>query len=118
MNQNAYNAFLICSGIYPLVAALLGALMIVAYVRSKGGPVLKPLAAIPAAGLLYAIVYTSVYCAVSFRDGGFAPIFVVRSFEGFALDLIIWLALLLHSSKPSTRKRDLTDEEKMDITNY
>ena len=118
MNQNTQNSFLICSGIYPLIAVLFGVFMIVLYVRMKEKTPLKLFAIIPAVGLLYAIAFTIIYCAITFDKGGFTPIFVVRSFEGFLIDLIVWIILIIHSSKTLSKSSKPTDEEKMDITNF
>lgn len=118
MNQNSQDSFLICSGIYPLIAVLLGVWMIVFYVKKRERTPIYTLAVIPGVGLLYAIVYTVLYCVISFREGDFAPIFVIRSFEGFAIDLIVWVILLIRSAKTSARSTKPSDEEKMDITNF
>ena len=118
MNQNSQNSFLICSGIFPLIAILLGVLMVVFYLKMREKTPLKVFAIIPAIGLLYAVVYTVIYCVISFQEGSFAPIFVIRSFEGFAIDLIVWLILMVHSSKTPSKPTEPSDDEKMDITNF
>ncbi len=117
MGSNSGGTTLAFSFVYPILSLLIAVLMITIYVRSKGRKPIKVLSLAPLIGLIYGIVYTAVYCIVTISQGGFAPIFVVRSFEGFIIDLIVWAILLIHSSKASDKPEKLSEEEKIHISN-
>ena len=117
MVLSSVNTTLIFSGVYPLLSLFFAALMIFIYVKAKGKKPVKALAAIPAAGLVYGIIYSVVYCTITLNQGGFAPIFVIRSFEGFAIDLAVWIVLAIHSSKTSSQPKTLSEEERIHISN-
>lgn len=117
MVLNSINTTLIFSGVYPILSLFFAGLMVAIYVKTKGRKPIKALAVIPVAGLVYGIIYTVVYCTITLNQGGFAPIFVVRSFEGFAVDLAVWTVLVIHSSKSSSRPQSLSEEDKISISN-
>ncbi len=119
MVLSSVNTTLIFSGVYPLLSLLFAAFMIFIYVKAKakGKKPVKALAVIPAAGLVYGIIYSVVYCVITLNQGGFAPIFVIRSFEGFAIDLAVWIVLAIHSSITSSQPKTLSEEDRIHISN-
>lgn len=121
------RSFLIWSCIYPAIGVLLGIAMIILYIKFKEKNLIKPFLAVPILGLVYGIVYTTVYCAVTLKQGGFTGIYVIRSFEGFAIDFIVWICLLIHSNVTKRYRKDvddkklssrLSEDEKMKISNF
>ncbi len=129
-------SFKICSGIYPIIGLLLGVTMIIAYTKSKNNKLVKPFAFIPAFGLLYGLIYTFAYCIASITSGVFDYIYIIRSFEGFIIDFIIWFIIFTYSICPpnSSKNRgkkfskkaiednlnssEMSEDEKMEITNF
>ena len=122
------NSFLIWSCIYPIIGVLLWIAMIIAYVKAKSRKLVIVFVSIPSFSLLYAIVYISIYCAATIKDGTFNSIFVIRSFEGFVTDFIVWIVLFIHStmrfkplnSNDNQRRNnsEISEEEKIKITNF
>ncbi|MCI6216151.1 MAG: hypothetical protein PUH11_01030 [Bacilli bacterium] len=121
------RSFLIWSCVYPAIGVLFGIAMIILYIKFKEKNLIKPFLAVPILGLVYGVVYTSVYCAVTLKQGGFTYIYVIRSFEGFAIDFIVWICLFIHSSVTKRYRKDvddkklsskLSEDEKVKISNF
>lgn len=133
--ESAQQSFLIWSYVYPIIGLLLGVAMIIMYVKTKENKLIKPFGLIPAFGLLYGLVYTAVYCVASLKYNSFTYIYVIRSYEGFFIDFVVWLSLMIHSiispvlkqqkiekakkkAKDSLEVSKISDDEKMKISNF
>lgn len=120
------TSFLAWSYVFPIIGVLLGVFMIVLYFKAKEIKLIKPFLFLPAVGLIYGFVYTAVYCAASLKSGSFTYAYVIRSYEAFIVDFVVWFALLLCSilnptfSKPKSKNKGnsykepsvLSDEKK------
>ncbi len=130
--DSAEQSFLIWSYVYPMIGLLLGVAMIIMYVKTKENKLIKPFGFITAFSLLYGLVYTAVYCAASLKYNSFTYIYIIRSYEGFIIDFVVWLSLMIHSiispvlkkqkiekaKKKALEVSKISDDEKMKISNF
>lgn len=109
--------------VYPILSILFAIVMIVLYLKCNFRHKFLVLSAFPAMGLLYGIIFTFAHCISTLTRGAVEPILIVRSFEGFLLDFVVLIALLIRSSfvkkanSKNVSKKDLNDEQKIEIKN-
>ncbi len=109
--------------IYPILSILFAIVMIILYLKCNFRHMFLILSAFPTVGLLYGIIFTFAHCISTLTRGAVQPILIIRSFEGFLLDFIVLIVLLIHcnlikkQNGKNALKKDLNDEQKIEIKN-